>query len=151
MWRDRFALSFPCIFACACAVALLVHLFEASFKLGDTFLGERQLIGGQGAGHVGGLGEGEHGGAGPARCGACTQDGAAALTNGGAYARPRLARASAGHCPRASRQTLPLRLHRRSFAGVSDSAMLNTPLGLLACTMASPDVGSKKRSVSAIC
>src|SRR5262249_47360815 len=59
----------------------------------------------------------------PARCGACTQDGAAALTNSGAYARPRLARASAGHCPRESRQTLPLRLHRRSFAGVSGSAM----------------------------
>jgi hypothetical protein len=56
-------MSHACIFACACAVALLVPLFEASFKLGDAFLGMRQLIGGQGAGHVGGLGEGENGGA----------------------------------------------------------------------------------------
>jgi hypothetical protein len=32
-------------------------------RLGDAFLGMRQLIGGQGAGHVGGLGEGENGGA----------------------------------------------------------------------------------------
>jgi hypothetical protein len=60
--RYRFALSFPCSFACACAVALLTELFEASFKFGDAFLGERQLIGGQGAGHVGGLGKGKHGG-----------------------------------------------------------------------------------------
>src|ERR1700745_3519080 len=32
-------------------------------------------------------------------------------------------------------------------AAFSGSAKLNTPLGLFACTMASPDVGSKKRSV----
>src|SRR5262249_41963467 len=50
--------------------------------------GERQLIGGQGAGHGRRLGEGEHGGY-PARCGACAQGGAVALTNRGAYARPR--------------------------------------------------------------
>jgi hypothetical protein len=69
--RDRFALSFPCIFPCACAVALLAYLFEASLKLSDALLGERQLVSSQGAGHVGGLGEAEHGGARPARWGAC--------------------------------------------------------------------------------
>ena len=48
--RHRLTLGFPCILAGSCAIALVPHLVEAFFKLGDAFLGDRQLVSGQGVG-----------------------------------------------------------------------------------------------------
>ena len=50
LMRHRLTLGFPCILAGSCPIALVPHLVEAFFKLGDAFLGDRQLVSGQGVG-----------------------------------------------------------------------------------------------------